>query len=162
VAAPLWVLILYGWHLAPAYEGALRSELLHALQHQSFIIGTMLVWLSVLEPTKRRVPGGLWKIGQITGVRFAGMFLGMAFLIVQTPIYEGFYGRRALEHGLTALQDQQLAGGLMLGLDFAVMVGALSFFFLRSAQDADRDEELARRAGPPAWDVKGRATKPLG
>jgi cytochrome c oxidase assembly factor CtaG len=145
VAAPLWVLILYGWHLAPAYEGALRSPLLHALQHQSFIVGSMLVWLSVLEPTRRRVPGGLWKIAHITGVRFAGMFLGMAFLIIQRPIYEGFYGHRALDHGLSPLQDQQIAGGLMLGLDLIVMIGALAFFFLRTAQDADREEEGSRK-----------------
>jgi hypothetical protein len=35
----------------------------------------------------------------------------------------------------------------MLGLDFLVMMGALAFFFLRSAQDADR-EELGSRARP--------------
>ena len=140
VAAPLWVFILYGWHLAPAYEAALRSAPVHALQHQSFIIGSLLVWLSVLEPTRRRVPGGLWKIAHIVGVRFAGMFLGMAFLLVQSPVYESFYGRRALEHGLSPLEDQQLAGGLMLGTDLALMIGALCFFFLRTAQDADREE----------------------
>lgn len=147
IAAPLWILILYGWHLAPAYEGALRSPPLHALQHQTFILGSVLVWLSVLEPTRRRVPGGLWKIAHITGVRFAGMFLGMAFLIIQSPIYESFYGRRAEQHGLSPLQDQQLAGGLMLGLDFAVMVGALCFFFLRTAQDADREEAAQIQLG---------------
>jgi cytochrome c oxidase assembly factor CtaG len=143
IAAPLWIAILYGWHFAPAYEAALRSPVLHALQHQSFIVGSMLVWLSVLEPTRRRVPGGLWKIAHISGVRFAGMFLGMAFLIVRHPIYEGFYGQRALKHGLTPNEDQQIAGGLMLGLDFFVMIGALLFFFLRSAQDADLEEARA-------------------
>jgi putative membrane protein len=140
IAAPLWIVILYGWHLPFAYEGALRSPALHALQHQTFIIGSLLVWLSVLEPARRRVPGGLWKIAHITGVRFAGMFLGMAFLILRAPAYEGFYGDRALEHGLTPLEDQQLAGGLMLGLDLVVMIGALTFFFLRTAQDADLAE----------------------
>jgi putative membrane protein len=140
VAAPLWVLILYGWHLAPAYEAALRSAPLHALQHQTFIVGSLLVWLSVLEPTRRRVPGGLWKIAHITGVRFAGMFLGMAFLLVQSPVYESFYGSRALEHGLSPLEDQQLAGGLMLGLDLALMIGALCFFFMRTAHDAEAEE----------------------
>ena len=34
-------------------------------------------------------------------MRFAGMFLGMAFVIVSHPFYSGFYGDRALEHGLT-------------------------------------------------------------
>jgi cytochrome c oxidase assembly factor CtaG len=73
------------------------------------------------------------------------MFLGMAFLVLQHPAYDGFYDNRALEHGLTPLQDQQIAGGLMLGLDFIVMVGALTFFFLRTAQDADREEEKSRK-----------------
>jgi putative membrane protein len=143
IAAPIWVLTLYGWHLAPAYEAALRSPVLHALQHQTFIVASLLVWVSVLEPARRRVPGELWKIGHILGTRFAGMFLGMAFVILQTPVYRGFYGQRALEHGLTPAEDQQIAGGLMLGIDFLVMVGALIFFFLRAASDADRAEELA-------------------
>jgi putative membrane protein len=145
VAAPLWILILYGWHLVPAYEGALRSPTLHAFQHQSFIIGSMLVWISVLEPARRRVPGGLWKIAHIVGTRFAGMFLGMAFLVLRHPAYEGFYGHRSLDHGLSPLQDQQIAGGLMLGLDFIVMMGALTFFFLRTAQDVDREERGSRK-----------------
>jgi cytochrome c oxidase assembly factor CtaG len=105
----------------------------------------MLVWISVLEPARRRVPGGLWKIAHIVGVRFAGMFLGMAFLLLRSPAYDGFYGNRALEHGLSPLEDQQLAGGLMLGLDLAVMIGALAFFFLRTAQDADREEQRSRK-----------------
>ena len=142
IAAPLWIVILYGWHLPAAYEAALRSPALHALQHQTFIIGSLLVWLSVLEPARRRVPGGLWKIAHITGVRFAGMFLGMAFLLIRHPVYEGFYGQRAVEHGLTPLEDQQIAGALMLGVDLVVMLGALTFFFLRTGQDFDREEAL--------------------
>jgi len=150
IAAPLWVLVLYSWHMAPAYEAALRSPVVHALQHQTFIVASLLVWISVLEPARRRVPGALWKIGHIVGVRFAGMFLGMAFVIIQRPIYEGFYDSRALQHGLTPLEDQQIAGGLMLGIDFLVMVGALLFFFMRAAADAERDEQASskREAAP--------------
>jgi putative membrane protein len=149
VAAPLWILTLYGWHLAPAYEAALHSPVLHALQHQTFIATSLLVWVSVLEPARRRVPGELWKIAHIVGTRFAGMFLGMAFVILQTPIYEGFYGDRALQHGLTPAEDQQIAGGLMLGIDFLVMIGALIFFFLRAAEDAERAETQEQRDRPP-------------
>jgi putative membrane protein len=141
VAGPLWVLILYGWHLAPLYEAALRHPVLHAVQHQTFVIGSLLVWISVLEPNRARVPGGLWKIPHILGVRFAGMFLGMAFVIVSHPFYAGFYGDRALQHGLTPNQDQGIAGGMMLGVDFLVMIGALVFLFLRSADDAEREEK---------------------
>jgi cytochrome c oxidase assembly factor CtaG len=152
VAAPIWILVLYGWHMAPAYEAALRTPVLHALQHQTFIAASLLLWVSVLEPARRRVPGELWKIPHIVGTRFAGMFLGMAFVILQRPIYEGFYGQRALQHGLTPAEDQQIAGGLMLGIDFLVMMGALVFFFFRAAADADRKqdaEDRARGVAPP-------------
>jgi cytochrome c oxidase assembly factor CtaG len=152
VAAAIWIAVLYGWHLAPAYEAALRSPVLHALQHQTFIAASILLWASVLEPARRRVPGELWKIPHIVGTRFAGMFLGMAFVILQRPIYEGFYGQRALEHGLTPAEDQQIAGGLMLAIDFLVMAGALVFFFMRAAEDADRkqeEEDRARGVPPP-------------
>jgi putative membrane protein len=157
VAAPLWVGILYGWHLAPTYEAALRSPVLHALQHQSFIVGSLLVWISVLEPTRRRVPGGLWKIAHVSGVRFAGMFLGMAFLIIQRPIYAGFYGQRALEHGISPRDDQQIAGGMMLGLDFFIMLGTLFFFFIRSAQDADRAAAQEARSNVEDTEVMAAA-----
>jgi cytochrome c oxidase assembly factor CtaG len=142
VAAPLWILILYGWHLAPSYDAALRYPLLHALQHQSFLIGSLLVWYPVLQPTRRRVPGELWKIAHIGGVRFAGMFLGFALIAITHPIYSGFYGDRALEHGLSPYQDQQLAGGMMMGLDLIVAMSALLFFFMRSAEDAERAQRI--------------------
>jgi putative membrane protein len=146
VAGPLWILILYGWHVGPAYELALRHPVVHALQHQSFVAGSLLVWISVLEPTRARVPGGLWKIPHILGTRFAGMFLGMGFVIVHHPFYHGFYGDRALKHGISPTTDQGIAGAMMLVVDFLVMIGALVFFFMRSAEDADREqraEELA-------------------
>jgi putative membrane protein len=142
VAAPLWILILYGWHFAPSYDAALRYPVLHALQHQSFLVGSLLVWYPVLQPTRRRVPGELWKIAHITGVRFAGMFLGFALIVITHPIYSGFYGDRALAHGLSPYQDQQLAGGMMMGLDLIVMMAALLFFFMRSADDAERAQRV--------------------
>jgi putative membrane protein len=151
VAGPLWVLILYGWHVAPAYELALRNPVVHAFQHQTFIVGSLLVWVSVLEPARARVPGGLWKIPHILGVRFAGMFLGMAFVVVSHPFYEGFYGNRALQHGISPMTDQGIAGGMMLVVDFLVMITALVFLFLRSADDAEREQ----REEEPAYESAG-------
>jgi cytochrome c oxidase assembly factor CtaG len=142
IAAPLWILVLYGWHLAPSYDAALSHPVVHALQHQSFLIASLLLWYPVLEPTHRRVPGGLWKIGYIGGVRFAGMIWGFALIVITHPIYSGFYGDRALAHGMTPYQDQQLAGGIMMGFDILVMMAALIFFFMRSADDAERAQRI--------------------
>ena len=138
VAIPVWVLILYGWHFGFAFEAALENDLVHAIQHQSFVLGAVLVWWSVIEPKRRRLPGDLWKVPYVLGARLAGMFLGMAFILMRSPAYGDFYGRTAPEHGLSTITDQQVAGGMMLGLDLLVMLFAVGFFFHRSAEEDER------------------------
>ena len=145
VAIPIYVGILYGWHISFMFEGALDNDAVHVLQHWSFVFGSVLVWWAPLDPKRRRLHGELWKIGHLIGARLAGMFLGMAFVIMRSPAYEA-YGDSATEHGLSPLGDQQLAGGMMLGLDFFVMVFALSLFFWASARDADEAATRPARA----------------
>jgi putative membrane protein len=136
VAIPVWIFTLYGWHFGFMFESALTNDLVHAIQHQSFVLASLLVWWSVIEPKKKRLPGDLWKVPYLLGARLAGMFLGMAFIIMRSPAYEQ-YARSAPEHGWSPLTDQQVAGGMMLGLDLAVMLFATGFFFFRSGQDHD-------------------------
>jgi cytochrome c oxidase assembly factor CtaG len=147
VAIALWVLVLYGWHFEPLFEAALVDPAVHALQHQSFVAGSVLVWWVALEPSRRRLRGELWKIGHVLGARLAGMFLGMAFITMRSPLYAPHYdGAR----GLSALHDQQIAGGLMLSLDVLVMLFAVGFFFWRAGQDHDRAEAAAGPDMQPA------------
>jgi cytochrome c oxidase assembly factor CtaG len=143
-AIPVFVMLLYGWHVGFMFEGALGNDAVHVLQHWSFVFGSVLVWWAPLDPKRRRLHGELWKIGHILGARLAGMMLGMAFLIMRSPAYEP-YKSTTHEHGLTPLADQQIAGGMMLGLDFLVMMFALSLFFWASARDADEAERVTAR-----------------
>ncbi len=147
VAVPVWLTILYGWHLSFAFEAALRNDFVHVVQHQSFVVGAVLVWWSVIEPKRRRMPGELWKVPYVIGARLGGMFLGMAFVLLRSPAYGQFYGQTAPEHGISALTDQQVAGGMMLGLDLLVMLFCLGFVFHRSAEDHDRGDRTAAVAG---------------
>ena len=140
VAVPVYALVLYSWHFAFLFEAAVRYPAVHAVQHMSFVAIGVLVWWSALEPKRRRVPGQLWKVPYLIGARMLGMFLGMSFVLIRVPIYTGVYasGERAL--GLDAVADQQVAGALMVIVDLLIMVVALCFCFVRSAQDADREE----------------------
>jgi putative copper resistance protein D len=101
----------------------------------------------VIEPKRRRLPGDLWKVPYVIGARVSGMFLGMAFIILRAPAYADFYGKTAPEHGISAITDQQVAGGMMLGLDLAVMLFAVGFFFHRSSQEHDSAERVAAVPG---------------
>jgi putative membrane protein len=147
VAVPVWIVILFAWHLPFMFEGALRHPLVHALQHESFVAGAVLVWWSVIEPKRRRLPGELWKVPYVLGSRLPGMFLGMAFIVMSSPAYAGFYGDSARAHGLAPLTDQQVAGGMMLGLDLFVMLFSVGFFFYRSGQEHDRAQQAAAAHG---------------
>jgi putative membrane protein len=140
VAVPVYVLVLYSWHFSIFFQAAVRHPVVHALQHMSFVAIGVLVWWSALEPKRRRLRGELWKVPYMIGARFAGMFLGMSFVLIRVPVYTGVYGSGDRGHGLSALADQQLAGGLMVTVDILIMVYALCFFFFRAAQDADRDQ----------------------
>jgi cytochrome c oxidase assembly factor CtaG len=146
VAVPVYVLVLYGWHLAVLFEAAVSYPLVHALQHMSFVAIGVLVWWSALEPKRRRLRGELWKVPYLIGARMAGMLLGMSFVLIRVPIYTGVYAEGDRGHGFTALGDQQTAGAMMVSLDLLIMVFALCFFFYRAAQDADREERREREA----------------
>jgi cytochrome c oxidase assembly factor CtaG len=143
-AIPLYALVLYGWHWDVLFEAAVRSDVVHALQHATFIAAGMIVWWPALEPKRRRFRGELWKVGHIIGARFVGMFLGMSFVLIRVPVYAGVYGDGDRGHGLDAVADQRLAGAMMVTVDIALMVFALAFFFFRAGQDADIAERAER------------------
>jgi len=143
VAIPVYVAVLYGWHLSFAFEGAVKYDLVHVLQHASFVAAGMLVWWPALEPKRRRLHGDLWKIAHIFAARMLGMFLGMSFVLIRTPIYTGVYDP-VERRGVSALADQQTAGAMMVALDIVIMVFALAYFFWHAAQQHDRDEAAAR------------------
>ncbi len=140
VAIPVYALVLYFWHFDFAFTAAVRHDAVHALQHGSFVGIGILVWWSALEPKRRRLRGDLWKIGHILAARLLGMFLGMAFVIIRQPVYTDVYGAGERAFGLSALDDQRLAGGMMVVLDVLVMLFALTFFFVRAARDQDRED----------------------
>ena len=149
VAVPLWILILYGWHFRFPFESAVRHDWVHALQHQSFVLGSVLVWWAVIEPKRRRAGGDLWKVPYLIGARLPGMMLGMAFILMRSAAYPDPYATGAPEHGFSTITDQQVAGGMMMGVDLVVMLFAVCFFFYRSSEDherADRAERAKRTA----------------
>jgi cytochrome c oxidase assembly factor CtaG len=136
VALPLYVLTIYSWHLGALFEGALRHPLLHALQHECFIAANLLLWWPVIEPARRRMGGQLWKIGYIFAARMSTMFLGMVFVFSRGILYADAYGR-GMREGISAMSDQQTAGGLMMSLDIVIMIVAASWFFWNASQEHD-------------------------
>jgi cytochrome c oxidase assembly factor CtaG len=142
VAIAAYTAVLYAWHLGPAFTAALENDFVHALQHQSFIAFSALLWWPLIEPNHRRLPGHLWKIPYIVGARLPTMFLGMAFVVAQTPFYSSFYGSGERGNGLSAISDQQLGGAIMMVVDIVTLMIVLTTVFWRAAREDDANTPI--------------------
>lgn len=136
-AIPIYTLVLFAWHLGPAFTAALRNDYVHGLQHQSFILVSALVWWPLIEPSRRRMPGHLWKLLYVFAARLPTVFLGMGFVVAQTAFYAGYYGSGTRGGGLSPLTDQQIGGAIMMVVDVITLMVVLTVVFWRTASDDD-------------------------
>lgn len=149
VALPLWAAILVVWHLPALYEGAVRHSSLHALEHVFFLTAGIVVWLPVLET----LPAPEWfgtgaKLGYVAGVRAVETVFGNVFAWSGTVFY-GVYVHGHERWGISAAQDQNLAGVVMMAEGGIVTLVALAWLFLRLAQEGEVRQALLERGLEP-------------
>jgi putative membrane protein len=106
-AVAIWI-----WHLPSLYDASVRSELVHALQHASFLGTGLLFWWSVLGASRRGRVGAPWAVLSLFGTALHTTILG-ALLTFSTRVWYPVYGATTAAWGLTPLEDQQLAGLIM-------------------------------------------------
>jgi putative membrane protein len=139
----LWAADLIVWHFPFAYEGALRHDAVHALQHACFFVFGLNLWMPLLGPFPRPAWFGTpAQVGYVVAVRITGELLANVFVWSGTVFYP-WYGR---------LGDQQAAGAVMMVEQSVVMVVLFGWLALRWIQEAgERQElaELARARGAP-------------
>lgn len=116
LTAPATVWVLHGaalwiWHLPALYQAALRDELLHALQHLSFFGSAALFWWALVHGRFGRGGYGASVLWVFTTSVHSGV-LG-ALLTFAPRLWYPLYQVRTAEWGLSALEDQQLAGLIM-------------------------------------------------
>jgi putative membrane protein len=115
LSRPLAAAVLHGlavwlWHAPRPFNAALASYPLHALEHSAFFVTALLFWRAILNASSRR------RAGPALGASFATLIhsslLGALITLAPYPLYAWYFGRTEI-WGLSALEDQQLAGLLM-------------------------------------------------
>jgi putative membrane protein len=150
VALPLWAVNLYVWHVPFLYEAAVRHDSVHALEHLCFFTGGTIMWLPVLET----LPAPEWfgtgaKIGYIAVVRGVETVLGNVFFWAGSVFYPAVYVHRQHLWGLSPLEDQGLAGAVMMIEGSIVTLVALAWLFLRMASEGELRQRLLERGLDP-------------
>jgi putative membrane protein len=141
--------VLLVWHNPVWYDATLTTEWLHILEHLTFIGVGVILWWPIVDPLRgpdTRTVSPFAKMGMLGLGGVPPTVLGFIFCLLGTPAYE-FYARAPRLWGLSAVQDQQIAGVIMFGLGNIVYFVAISIVFLRLlGNPADDEAEIERAA----------------
>jgi putative membrane protein len=109
-AATLHALAIWIWHAPGPFQAALQHRVLHDLEHAGFLLTALLFWQAVLAAW--RSPALLLPALLATLVTLIqGGFLAALITLTPRPLYPVYEGAELW--GLTAMDDQRLAGLLM-------------------------------------------------
>jgi cytochrome c oxidase assembly factor CtaG len=150
VALILWALDLYMWHLPVMYQLAIRHDLVHALEHACLLWFGTLLWLALIGPLPKPAWFTTWgRLVYVVGIRLLGTVLANVLIWSQTVFYPVYRSSDAAR-GLSALSDQNLAGGVMMVEQMILTILLLGWLFYRFAiQDEQRQSllDLAAKRG---------------
>jgi putative membrane protein len=146
-ALVLYVAVMWLWHVPALYDAAARHDLLHALEHASFAGAGGLYWWHLLSPIRsRRRLSGLGPVAYMTATKLLVGLLGIVLTFAPHALYD-FYSSQPRHWGLSAKDDQSVAG-LVMALEQSVVMGiALAYLFVRMLGESEREEQRAERYG---------------
>ena len=110
VAWTIHALAIWVWHVPRFFQATLQSELVHTLQHLSFLGSALLFWWALLQIRDGRLGRPAAVVYLFTTAVHTSL-LG-AILAFSSRVWYPLYDATAT-WGLTPLEDQQLAGLIM-------------------------------------------------
>jgi cytochrome c oxidase assembly factor CtaG len=143
VALLVWASLLAFWHIPFFYEAALHHAWAHALEHICFFVGGTLIWVPLLEtlPMPEWFGTGM-KMGFIVVVRVYESILGNIFVWANKPFYSTYVHAAHRPWNLTAVNDQRIAGSIMMVEGSFVTLLVLAWFFMRLASEGELRQRL--------------------
>ena len=150
VAWSLFAGVMWFSHFSPLFDAALDHTILHRFEHALFLGSALLFWWPVIgaDPSPHRLTFPARLLYLALGMPLSS-FLGLIIFSARNVLYDHY---RTLERdwGLTALEDQAWAGGIMWAAGDLAFVVALILTvgaWLRHEEGEGRREDarLARR-----------------
>lgn len=140
VAWAVHVVTIWAWHLPGPYQAAVERDLVHSLEHATFLGTAGLFWWTILgSPARHAGPAPILSLFAM-GVQSSA--LGALLTFSESPWYP-IYEATAATWGLSPLADQQLAGLIMWVPAGAVYLAAALAVFGRWLAESER-EAVAR------------------
>ena len=140
-----YVGVMWLWHVPALYDAALEHAWVHTLEHLSFGAAGLLYWWHLLSPIRSRLRlGGMGPVAYMAITKLLVGFLGVLLAFAPDLLYDG-YDLPGTRWGLTAQDDQQVAG-LIMALEQSLVMGiALAWLFARMLSESEEEEQRRER-----------------
>ena len=153
----LHVVAVWMWHTPGLYDAAVRFEIVHILEHLTFLVTAVLFARPLVARAgaarRRLAPGAA--VLYLFGAAMQSGILG-ALLTLSGAVWFGAHLATTGPWGLTPLEDQQIAGVLMWGPAGGAYLAAI-LWAMRGWLDEPRDAPRRRLDGPHEAPPRGLA-----
>ncbi len=155
-AIVIWLGTMYLWHIPALYDAAIQHPLVHAVEHLSFFAAGIALWWPLVQPIPMRHGlTGLQPLAYIAGAKGGLAALGLVLAWSSTAFYP-FYEDAPRIWGLTAVEDQNVAGVIMMVEQSLTLVMVLVWVFVRMLTRSEEEQlrrERLEEAQVPASNV---------
>lgn len=144
VAAALFIVNMWIWHVPFFYQAALDHNAVHALMHVAFMGTGLLFWWPAIQPLSHVFDLGT--PGRLFYIFVTGFPMGiLALLLLSAPdVLYSFYETEEPLWGMSPITDQQIAGVIMGSLGEAASFLAFTLLFFKLMSE---EEKVAPRSG---------------
>jgi putative membrane protein len=162
-AIAVWLGTMYLWHIPSLYDAATRHALIHVLEHFCFFGAGLALWWPLVQPIPmRRGLTGLQPLAYIALAKGGLAALGLV-LAWSSKAYYPFYEDVPRIWNLTAVEDQNVAGVIMMVEQSMTLVLVMVWVFVRMLTRSEEEQlrrERLEEAQVPASNVDVISTGP--
>ena len=156
-AIAIWLGVMYFWHIPSIYDAAAEHPLLHMVEHLSFFAAGVALWWPLIQPVPMRNGlAGMQPLAYIAAAKGGLAALGL-FLAWSATSHYPWYEDAPRIWGLSPVEDQNVAGVIMMVEQSFTLVLVLVWLFIRMLSRSEQDElrrERLEEAGAPAPELR--------
>ena len=146
LAIPLWALATWIWALPGAFDFAAQHSAVHAVEHATLFYTGLAMWWLIIDPLPRaRLRPNGQRLALLGFTRLASAVVCLPLTWITTSEYS-LYAGAPRAYGLSAINDQHLAGASMCFVEFLVFGIAFAAVFITMLGRDDSRVTLAEYA----------------
>jgi len=153
LAIPLWAAATWVWAIPSVFDYAAQHQVVHALEHATLFYTGLAMWWLIIDPLPRaRLRPGGERLALLGFTRLASACICLPLTWIATTQYP-LYAGAPRAYGLSAINDQHLAGASMCFIELLVFGIAFTAVFIDMLGRSDARTtlgEYAAAGGPLA------------